>query len=315
MPINSSPVGSKDAEDRSSESTELKAADFSEEDAAGTAVCACCKSMNQDPAAKGYAFVSVARGSILMANVLLSSPLIYLASHKAGCVDQEENKIIEDCDSAVHGFRPAAVTANAAGISGLLGAFLTPVIGVISDSASPWEFLRQASFLVQRVQIHAVESSLFLTSILQAFAGFLFSVQVLAAYSYLPELARNVGGVVMNAHTKWFVFIQFLSQILFLLAMIIVGGALTLDTIESSQAGQVLVTLVGGTAFVWAWGFCLPVRPTRRVLPENSAPLVLEGFRQNGRTLLLVHRNYRKVLKWFMLATVFAESGYTALGK
>ena len=169
------------------------------------------------------------------------------------------------------------------------------------------------STLVQGVQIYTVESTWFVMSILQALVGFTYSIQVLAAYAYLPEIARDVGGVVMNGHTKYFTFIQFLSNILFLLVVLIIGGGLALDTVQSGQAGQMLVTVVSTASFIWAWGYCFPACPPRRPLPEGAS-LWSEGFRQNWRTFLKIRRHYRKGVFWFMLASLVGEAGVTALG-
>ena len=251
-----------------------------------------------------------------MANVFLSSALIYLASEEAGCVDPDKEEIIDNCDNTVRGFRPAALITNIATVSGLLGAFFTPVLGAVIDYTSYRRTVGLATaataILIQGVQIYTVESTWFVMSILQALAGFAFAIQVLAVYAYLPEIARDVGGAVMNGHTKWFVFIQHVSQILFLLVVIIVGIGLGLDTVESGQAGQILVTVVGTISFTWAWLFCLPECPPRRPLPEG-ATLWLEGFRQNWRTFQKIRRHYRKGVFWMMLSALVGEAGVTAL--
>ena len=288
-----------------------------EQEDASTGCCGCWKGLSQHKSAKGYAIVGVARGSIVMANVFLSAALIYLASKEAGCVDEEKEEIVDDCDGTVYGFRPAALITNIAAISGLLGAFFTPIIGAIIDFTSYRRAVGVAtaafSTLVQGVQIYTVESTWFVMSILQALVGFTYSIQVLAAYAYLPEIARDVGGVVMNGHTKYFTFIQFLSNILFLLVVLIIGGGLALDTVQSGQAGQMLVTVVSTASFIWAWGYCFPACPPRRPLPEGAS-LWSEGFRQNWRTFLKIRRHYRKGVFWFMLASLVGEAGVTALG-
>lgn len=89
--------------------------------------------MDRDPSAKGYALLGVGHGAILMANVFLSSSLIFLASKEAGCVDVEMDEIIADCDNTIRGFSPAAIVTNIAIVTGLLGAFFIPVIGAIID--------------------------------------------------------------------------------------------------------------------------------------------------------------------------------------
>lgn len=116
----------------------------------------------------------------------------------------------------------------------------------------------------------------------------------------------------MTHNTKWFTFIQFFSQILFLIVVIVVGSALRMDTVESGQAGQLFVSVVGIPTFTYAWGWKLPNRAARRELPEGSS-LWLEGFRQNWRTVRQIYHHYRKGVWWFMLATLVAEAGVTSL--
>ena len=72
-----------------------------EQEDASTGCCGCWKGLSQHKSAKGYAIVGVARGSIVMANVFLSAALIYLASKEAGCVDEEKEEIVDDCDGTV----------------------------------------------------------------------------------------------------------------------------------------------------------------------------------------------------------------------
>lgn len=279
--------------------------------------CTCWTNFGLDTSAKGYLLLGIGRGSIIMAGVYLSSSLIYLANIDAGCVDPETEEVIPGCNGKTHGFKPSALIANVAVISGLLAAIFSPVVGAIIDYTS---YRRQIgigsavfSSLVQGAQIYTVESTWFVMSILQAIVGFVFIIQVLVAFAYLPEMARNVGGMMMNSYTKWFTFIQFLSQILFVLVITILGVALQWDTVESGQAGQVLVTVVSSLAFGWAWGYLLPDCPARRKLPEGHS-LWIEGFRQNYRTLKQINRHYKKGVKWFMMAVLVAEAGITSLG-
>ena len=67
-----------------------------------------------------------------MSNIFLSTALIYLASEEAGCLD-EEDKVIDDCDKKIYGFRPILLISNIAVIQGLLSAFFMPVFGAMVD--------------------------------------------------------------------------------------------------------------------------------------------------------------------------------------
>ena len=163
----------------------------------------CCAplSFEGNAEAKGYAILGTARGAVVMSNIFLSSSLIYLASEEAGCLDANGN-VLEGCDNKTHGFRPPSLIANIAVISGLLSAFLMPYFGAIVDY-TPY---RRATgigaalllILIQGVQIGTVSATWFPMAILQAIAGFIYQVEVLATYAYLPEIARAVGEKIMT---------------------------------------------------------------------------------------------------------------------
>lgn len=151
--------------------------------------------------AKGYAILGTARGAIVMSNIFLSTSIIYLASVEAGCVD-ENGTVVDDCENKVYGFIPSSLIANIAVISGLLSAFLMPLIGAIVDYTPH----RKATgivaaillILIQGVQIGTVAATWFPMTVLQAVAGFIYQVEVLATYAYLPEIARSVGEKIMT---------------------------------------------------------------------------------------------------------------------
>ncbi len=77
-----------------------------------------------------------------------------------------------------------------------------PVIGAIVDYTPHRRAtgIAAALFLVliQGVQIGTVSSTWFPMLILQAIAGFIYQVEVLATYAYLPEIARAVGEKIMT---------------------------------------------------------------------------------------------------------------------
>jgi MFS-type transporter involved in bile tolerance (Atg22 family) len=131
-----------------------------------------------------------------MSNVFLSSSLIYLASVHAGCVD-DEGEIVDECDGKAYGFQPASLITNIAVVSGLLAAFFLPVLGAIIDFTPHRRSLGIATAvlmtLIQGVQIGTVQATWFPMALLQAVVGFLFFVQILSTFAYLPEMARTVG--------------------------------------------------------------------------------------------------------------------------
>jgi hypothetical protein len=261
----------------------------------------CCGWMNFHgvPEAKGYAILGTARGAVVMSNIFLSTSLIYLASEEAGCID-ENGVAIPDCDNTVHGFQPPSLIANIAVISGLLSAFLMPVIGAIVDY-TPY---RRATgiiaalllVLIQGVQVRmcsrsavyvigcyfyscdsevcSAHTSFFLHPSLlvdwnrfcdvvphgctsSILSGFIYQVEVLATYAYLPEIARAVGEKIMTQFTSSFVMLQFSAQALFLIVVIVISGAIGLNDVntgtslvrQSMLCGSLLAfTLVGNAA-------------------------------------------------------------------
>ena len=148
------------------------------------ATCGCClcwATMGKDSTAQGYALLGIARGSILMANVFLSAALIHLANLEAGCIDETTNEIISECTGKAYGFAPASLVTNIAVITGLLGAFFSPVVGAVIDYTP---YRRQVgiataavAIIVQAVQIYTTERTWFPMSILQAIVGAFVSYQ------------------------------------------------------------------------------------------------------------------------------------------
>lgn len=151
--------------------------------------------------ARGFAFLGTARGAVVMSNIFISTSFIYLASEEAGCLN-EKDEVLEDCVNKVYGFQPPSLVANVAVVSGLLSAILMPLIGAIIDF-TPHRRLTgivAAAFLVviQAAQIFTVQATWFPMLILQAVAGFIYQVEVLTPYAYLPEIARSVGEKLMT---------------------------------------------------------------------------------------------------------------------
>jgi MFS-type transporter involved in bile tolerance (Atg22 family) len=139
-----------------------------------------------------------------MSNIFLSSSFIYLASEEAGCIDAE-GLVTDECNVKVRGQRPGALVANIAVISGLLSAFLMPISGAILDYTP---YRRQVGILaallitlIQAIQIGTLPETWFPMSILQAISGFIYQVEVLATYAYLPDVYRAVGQTVMTKCT------------------------------------------------------------------------------------------------------------------
>lgn len=137
-----------------------------------------------------------------MSNIFLSTSLIFLASKEAGCLNEEGDEVLDECDEKVYGFKPVSLISNIAIMSGVLSALFMPIAGAMIDYTA---FRRQVGIggallmvLIQGVQIGTVSSTWFAMAILQAVAGFLYQVQVLAVYAYLPDIATTIGQQIMT---------------------------------------------------------------------------------------------------------------------
>jgi MFS-type transporter involved in bile tolerance (Atg22 family) len=137
-----------------------------------------------------------------MSNLFLSASILFLSNEEAGCLNEEGDEIIDSCDGEVHGMRPASFVSNIAVATGLLSALFMPVFGAMIDYTDHRRTVGMVSaflmMLIQAAQIGTVSTTWLPMAVLQAFAGFLFQVQILAAFAYLPEIARIVGEVTMT---------------------------------------------------------------------------------------------------------------------
>jgi len=277
--------------------------------------CTCCNFMNFDGVAmaKGYNMNGIARGALVMSNVFLSTAFIYYASKEAGCLD-ENDESIEDCNNKVHGFAPAALVTNIAVISGLLSAFLMPLIGAIVDYTRYRRITGIGTsiliILIQATQIVLFESTWYYMLILQAIAGFLYQVLVLVCYAYLPDMARAVGQTTMTKHTSTFVMTQFSSQLSFLLLIIAISIAISSKDYMTARISQAVNVCWVGFAFFRGWRQ-LPEMPATHQLPEGRS-IILQGFFQIYNTTKDINKNYANSLRWFLLSIVFAEATVNA---
>jgi len=282
---------------------------------ATTTTNGCCRwvHFNDVDMAKGYNILGTARGAIIMSNIFLSTSFIYLASEQAGCVD-DQGTVVDKCSTNVYGFSPTSLITNIAVISGLLSAIFMPIIGAMVDYTrhrkSVGVSAAAAMTLIQAIQIGTVEQTWFAMALLQAFSGFLYQVEVLATFSYLPDIARIVGEVAMTKNTATFTMVQFGSQVSFLIVTIVLALALGLDDVQTAQLSQGINTVWVGIGFYFGWKL-LPHVAANHILPQGRR-LLTQGFYQNIATATLIQRHYNKGLKWFLLATVFGAAAVNA---
>lgn len=125
-------------------------------------------------------------------------------------------------------------------------------------------------------------------AILQAIAGFIYQVEVLATYAYLPEIARAVGEKIMTQFTSSFVMLQFSAQALFLIVVIVISGAIGLNDVNTGQLSQAINVVWISMGFYFGWKV-LPSRPSRHDLPDHHY-IYTEGFKQVWRTAKSINR-------------------------
>eukprot|EP00580_Thalassiosira_gravida_P006576 CAMPEP_0201633962 /NCGR_PEP_ID=MMETSP0493-20130528/7077_1 /ASSEMBLY_ACC=CAM_ASM_000838 /TAXON_ID=420259 /ORGANISM="Thalassiosira gravida, Strain GMp14c1" /LENGTH=531 /DNA_ID=CAMNT_0048105745 /DNA_START=119 /DNA_END=1714 /DNA_ORIENTATION=+ len=259
--------------------------------------------------AQGYSLMTVARGGIIMSNIFLSTGLIKLASDSAGCLETET-----ECNAQIYGFRPTSLITMIAVVSGVLSAFLLPIIGAIVDYTPHRRMVGVFSALfitvVQGVQIWLTDATWFPMAILQAINGFMYMVQVLAVYAYLPDIGRHVGPTKMTWYSAVFTMCQFSSQATYLIINIGFQFGFKLKDVAAAQVSQGFCVAWLFLTFVPGWNK-MPSVPALHPRPSGKS-LARIGFGQNWKTVVGIHRHYKSGLRWFFLCVVFAEAGANA---
>jgi len=151
---------------------------------------------------------------------------------------------------------------------------------------------------------------------LQAIAGFVYQIEVVAVYAYLPDISREVGEKIMTAFSSRFTFVQFTSQTLFLVVVIAIstglglggGGTGDVTTAQISQGINVAWILI----FFYVGWKLMTWHPPAHELKEGQS-LWTAGFKQNWNTAKAINRQYKAGLRWFLLAVVFAEASAAAI--
>lgn len=269
------------------------------------------------------------RGVAVMSNVVVNAALLELAMDAAGCPTKDELDAMEAdglivdagdfvCTSKVYGQNPLSLISNIAVATGIIGAICMPITGVILDF-TPYRRMVGILFsiiftIIQGIQIGIGPNTWFAMAILQAMAGVCFTVVMMTSLAYLPEICEVVGQAKHSAYTARFTAKQFSSQACFLvlLGALSFGLGISTDSVRTARLSQAMN--VGFIIVLFALGWkCMPSRPASRDLPQGQKCLILYGLRQNFRTAISIHREYKKGLQWYLLATVFAQSSVGAL--
>ena len=169
--------------------------------------------------------------------------------------------------------------------------------------------------VIQAIQIGTIASTWFPMAILQAIAGFLYMVLILAIFAYQPDLARQVGEAKMTKFQGNFGSLQFGLEVVFLvvawgLSVLLKfngGGEDAVRLAHVTQAMDVIWSIPTG---ILTWRL-LPHVPASRTLPEKQR-LWSAGFKQNWQTVKRIHRDFRKSLFLFLVGSIFAEASAAA---
>lgn len=272
----------------------------------------CCKwaKFHNVDEAKGYSRLGIGRGPLVMANIFLSTAIMHLANIEAGCMD-ENGIVIDRCENRVYGLKPSSIMTTIGVCSGLLSAFFMPLGGAMVDYTD----LRRAVgtysaffiHIIQAVSIFVFLETWFILAILQVLAIFLFQVQVLATYAYLPDIARVVGEEVMTELSGLYTILQYLSSILYLIVVIMASTFFDFGTVSTAHFGQGLNVLWSGYALYLGWKL-MKERPASHALPQGEH-LLTKGFKETWKTAISINTHYSQSVRWYFLALIFAEAG------
>lgn len=261
--------------------------------------------------AKGYSWLGAGRGAIVMANIFLFQSLLALATEAAGC------ELGTPCENTIYGLRPASWVSNIQTFTSIGAALTMPVFGAVVDFS---DYRRAAGLFtagimiaIQAVQIYTVPATWLTMLILQAVGVIFYYAQLVALYAYLPEMKRDVGEHKMAGFTSNFQLVQFASQAAFLVAI----AAITIimknpGAVLTAQISQGLNTAVSLVFFGIGWLKYLGARKAVRAIPEGRS-MLLEGFRNNFKTMIKIQKNFKKGLRWFFLALAFGQAAAQAI--
>ena len=270
--------------------------------------CACnLYDGNRD--AIGMSWLASGRGMMVMSNVFMTTSLLWLSKNAAGCYDEATQSMIPECDKEIYGMKADSLITNIATLGAVLSALFMPICGAIVDYTPYRKHVGITTavvlIVIQAVQIFTIQSTWLAMGILQGVAAFVYQLQLVTVFAYYPEIKRTAGQVLMNKYNTNFSFTQYLFSVLFL--VVLTGIGLQTSDVVQTQISQGINTATSCITFGIGWFVYITPRPANKILPDNQR-LLLAGFKQNYRTAVAIGRQYKKGLRWYLLAVVFAEA-------
>jgi len=120
----------------------------------------------------------------------------------------------------------------------------------------------------------------------------------------------------MSIDVSVFNMVMFASEALFLITVVACSYMFELDDVQTARLSQTInaISLLGSFYFGWK---TLPKVPASHTLPIDPSTgkqqsLLSHGFFQIWKTAQKINTEYSKGLRWFLVATVFAEAAAEA---
>lgn len=235
-------------------------------------------------------------GVTVMSMVFLSSALMHLS-------ENEEQEMF--------GLKPSSLVTAIGTVSGILSAIMLPFMGAVVDGTPHRRKVGIISTFmlvtIQTIQIMTVRQTWKYMALLQALNGFIFQVATLAAYSYLPEMAREIGESRMTKYSSKFFIMMFALESIYLIIVIGISIHFRMDDVGTSALAQSINVLGAGWCYYNGWKY-LTDRPGNRSLNDDRS-FFASGFVQVYRTASGICKHYASSLGWYLFAVLFAEAG------
>jgi len=273
------------------------------------------KCLRKTDDASAFAFFRMGNGPLIMSNVFMSAALVTLAKKEVNCYHADDDIDHDDCDT-VYGFKPSSLITNIGTIGNLISAFAIPFIGAVIDCTDHRRTVgilaALVTIIIQATQIGTFQSTWFVMAILQTINVFINWVHLLASFSYLPEIAADVGEELMIKYNAEYYVGMFGMEIFYLVLCIGIGIALGLGDNDEATArlGQIVNVIVSGLFYYIAWYFFTSA-PARRKLDKGES-IVTAGFVQVFKTAKGIKKHYSSTLGYFLLATIFSDASASA---